>query len=117
MPAESATFSMKRGPNLDQWVTCADRGQMGRSPGDPALSEVAPIPQAGRPREALKDAGLDFLRMSGRSVALWTGPRAFDDLYARGAASSSCRAAYRGLCARHDRPRRGAWVLLVSVER
>ncbi|WP_292496793.1 hypothetical protein [Mesorhizobium sp.] len=40
--------------------------------------------------EALKDAGLDFLRMSGRSVALWTGPLAFDDLYARGAASS-CR--------------------------
>ena len=40
-PVAAATFSMKRGINLDIWVTWPDEKLMGRRGGDPALPRMA----------------------------------------------------------------------------
>ncbi|CDX42663.1 Glycoside hydrolase family 5 [Mesorhizobium sp. ORS 3359] len=83
LPAGAATFSMKRGLNLDQWVTWPTEDKWGDR------QAILPYPEWRKFLEqddlkALKDAGLDFLRMpvdpapflSDRTEALR------DDLYA-----------------------------------
>ncbi|TGS13170.1 glycosyl hydrolase [Mesorhizobium sp. M2E.F.Ca.ET.209.01.1.1] len=83
LPAGAATFSMKRGLNLDQWVTWPTEDKWGDR------QAILPYPEWRRflkedDLKALKDAGLDFLRMpvdpapflSDRTAALR------DDLYA-----------------------------------
>ncbi|MBN9551754.1 MAG: cellulase family glycosylhydrolase [Alphaproteobacteria bacterium] len=62
LPAEAATFSMKRGLNLDQWVTWPAEDRWGDR------QAILPYPEwrkflKGGDLKALKDAGLDFLRM------------------------------------------------------
>ncbi|MGX5803276.1 glycoside hydrolase family 5 protein [Bradyrhizobium sp. Arg314] len=62
LPAEAATFSMKRGLNLDQWVTWPTEDKWGDR------EAILPYPEWRKflkedDLEALKDAGLDFLRM------------------------------------------------------
>ncbi|MDX8453349.1 cellulase family glycosylhydrolase [Mesorhizobium sp. VK9D] len=62
LPAEAATFSMKRGLNLDQWVTWPTEDKWGDR------ETILPYPEWRKflkedDLEALKDAGLDFLRM------------------------------------------------------
>ncbi|MER8371192.1 cellulase family glycosylhydrolase [Mesorhizobium sp. M1406] len=82
-PSHAATFSMKRGLNLDQWVTWPGEDQWGDA------KAILPYPEWRKflgedDLKALKDAGFDFLRMpvdpspflSGQTVALR------DDLYA-----------------------------------
>ncbi|TIV65115.1 MAG: glycoside hydrolase family 5 protein [Mesorhizobium sp.] len=82
-PAAAATFSMKRGLNLDQWVTWPTEDKWGER------QAILPYPEWRKflkqdDFKALKGAGLDFLRMpvdpapflSGRTEALR------DDLYA-----------------------------------
>ncbi|RWC08194.1 MAG: glycosyl hydrolase [Mesorhizobium sp.] len=83
LPAGAATFSMKRGLNLDQWVTWPSEDKWGDR------RAILPYPEWRKflkqdDLKALKDAGLDFLRMpvdpspflSDRTAALR------DDLYA-----------------------------------
>lgn len=83
LPAGAATFSMKRGLNLDQWVTWPAEDKWGER------QAILPYPEWRKflkenDLKALKDAGLDFLRMpvdpspflSDRTTALR------DDLYA-----------------------------------
>jgi hypothetical protein len=83
LPAGAATFSMKRGLNLDQWVTWPAEDKWGER------LAILPYPEWRKfldedDLKALKDAGLDFLRMpvdpspflSDRTAALR------DDLYA-----------------------------------
>jgi len=83
LPAGAATFSMKRGLNLDQWVTWPAEDKWGDR------QAILPYPEWRKflnedDLKALKDAGLDFLRMpvdpspflSGQTTALR------DDLYA-----------------------------------
>ncbi|PBC10807.1 cellulase family glycosylhydrolase [Mesorhizobium sp. WSM3859] len=83
LPAGAATFSMKRGLNLDQWVTWPTEDKWGDR------QAILPYPEWRKflredDLKALKDAGLDFLRMpvdpspflSDRTAALR------DDLYA-----------------------------------
>ncbi|SFO47246.1 Cellulase (glycosyl hydrolase family 5) [Mesorhizobium sp. NFR06] len=83
LQAEAATFSMKRGLNLDQWVTWPAEDKWGDR------QAILPYPEWRKflekdDLEALKNAGLDFLRMpvdpspflSDRTAALR------DDLYA-----------------------------------
>ncbi|QND68176.1 glycoside hydrolase family 5 protein [Mesorhizobium loti] len=82
-PSQAASFSMKRGLNLDQWVTWPGEDQWGDA------KAILPYPEwrkflGENDLKALKDAGFDFLRMpvdpspflSGQTVALR------DDLYA-----------------------------------
>ncbi|MER9346675.1 cellulase family glycosylhydrolase [Mesorhizobium sp. M7A.F.Ca.US.010.02.1.1] len=82
-PSQAASFSMKRGLNLDQWVTWPGEDQWGDA------KAILPYPEwrkflGENDLKALKDAGLDFLRMpvdpspflSDQTVALR------DDLYA-----------------------------------
>ena len=62
MPAGAATFSMKRGLNLDQWVTWPTEDKWGDR------QAILPFPEWRKflnegDLKALKDAGLDFLRM------------------------------------------------------
>lgn len=62
LPAEAATFSMKRGLNLDQWVTWPAEDRWGDR------QAILPYPEWRKflkedDLKALKDAGLDFLRM------------------------------------------------------
>ena len=62
LPAEAATFSMKRGLNLDQWVTWPAEDKWGDR------QAILPYPEWRKflkedDLKALKDAGLDFLRM------------------------------------------------------
>ncbi|MBZ9820701.1 glycoside hydrolase family 5 protein [Mesorhizobium sp. CA4] len=83
LPAGAATFSMKRGLNLDQWVTWPAEDKWGER------QAILPYPEWRKflkedDLKALKDAGFDFLRMpvdpspflSDRTAALR------DDLYA-----------------------------------
>ncbi|WP_245478654.1 cellulase family glycosylhydrolase, partial [Mesorhizobium sp. M7A.F.Ca.US.014.04.1.1] len=83
LPGQTATFSMKRGLNLDQWVTWPGEDQWGDA------KAILPYPEWRKflgedDLKALKDAGFDFLRMpvdpspflSDQTVALR------DDLYA-----------------------------------
>jgi len=61
-PAGAATFSMKRGLNLDQWVTWPAEDKWGER------QAILPYPEWRKflkddDLRALKDAGLDFLRM------------------------------------------------------
>lgn len=83
LPGQGATFSMKRGLNLDQWVTWPGEDQWGDA------KAILPYPEWRKflkdgDLKALKDAGFDFLRMpvdpspflSDQTVALR------DDLYA-----------------------------------
>ncbi|TPI81142.1 cellulase family glycosylhydrolase [Mesorhizobium sp. B2-8-9] len=83
LPAAAATFSMKRGLNLDQWVTWPVEDRWGER------QAILPYPEWRKflkegDLKALKGAGLDFLRMpvdpspflSDRTTALR------DDLYA-----------------------------------
>ncbi|WP_421915856.1 glycoside hydrolase family 5 protein [Mesorhizobium sp.] len=83
LPGHAATFSMKRGLNLDQWTTWVGEEQWS----DPKA--MLPYPEwrkflKDEDLEALRDAGLDFLRMpvdpspflSDKTLALR------DDLYA-----------------------------------
>ena len=61
-PAGAATFSMKRGLNLDQWVTWPAEDKWGDR------QAILPYPEWRKflkedDLKALKDAGLDFLRM------------------------------------------------------
>ena len=83
LPGHAATFSMKRGLNLDQWTTWVGEDQWS----DPKA--ILPYPEwrkflKDEDLKALKDAGLDFLRMpvdpspflSDKTLALR------DDLYA-----------------------------------
>lgn len=83
LPAGAATFSMKRGLNLDQWVTWPAEDKWGER------QAMLPYPEWRKSLKqddlkALKEAGLDFLRMpvdpspflSDRTAALR------DDLYA-----------------------------------
>lgn len=77
LPAGAATFSMKRGLNLDQWVTWPAEDKWGER------QAILPFPEWRKflkedDLKALKDAGLDFLRMpvdpapflSGQTMAL-----------------------------------------------
>ncbi|OHV67750.1 glycosyl hydrolase [Mesorhizobium sp. LCM 4577] len=62
LPAGAATFSMKRGLNLDQWVTWPAEDKWGER------QAILPYPEWRKflkadDLEALKDAGFDFLRM------------------------------------------------------
>ncbi|TPJ68833.1 cellulase family glycosylhydrolase [Mesorhizobium sp. B2-7-1] len=62
LPAGAATFSMKRGLNLDQWVTWPAEDKWGDR------QAILPYPEWRKflkedDLKALKDAGLDFLRM------------------------------------------------------
>jgi hypothetical protein len=62
LPAGAATFSMKRGLNLDQWVTWPTEDKWGER------QAILPYPEWRKflnedDLKALKDAGLDFLRM------------------------------------------------------
>lgn len=62
LPAHAATFSMKRGLNLDQWTTWTGEGKWN----DPKA--ILPYPEWRKflkedDLKALKDAGFDFLRM------------------------------------------------------
>lgn len=62
LPAEAATFSMKRGLNLDQWVTWPAEDKWGDR------QAILPYPEWRKflkedDLKALNDAGLDFLRM------------------------------------------------------
>ncbi|TGT78605.1 glycosyl hydrolase [bacterium M00.F.Ca.ET.159.01.1.1] len=62
LPAKAATFSMKRGLNLDQWVTWPTEDKWGDR------QALLPYPEWRKflkddDLKALKDAGLDFLRM------------------------------------------------------
>ncbi|WP_027166720.1 cellulase family glycosylhydrolase [Mesorhizobium sp. WSM3224] len=62
LPAGAATFSMKRGLNLDQWVTWPAEDKWGER------QAILPYPEWRKflkedDLKALKDAGLDFLRM------------------------------------------------------
>lgn len=62
LSCEAATFSMKRGLNLDQWVTWPGEDQWGDA------NAILPFPEWRKfleeaDLEALKDAGFDFLRM------------------------------------------------------
>ncbi|TIP03442.1 MAG: glycoside hydrolase family 5 protein [Mesorhizobium sp.] len=83
LPARAATFSMKRGLNLDQWVTWPTEDKWSER------QAILPYPEWRKflkqdDLKALKEAGLDFLRMpvdpspflSDRTAALR------DDLYA-----------------------------------
>lgn len=61
-PGQAATFSMKRGLNLDQWVTWPGEDQWGDA------KAILPYPEWRKflredDLRALKDAGFDFLRM------------------------------------------------------
>ncbi|MBZ9806454.1 MULTISPECIES: glycoside hydrolase family 5 protein [unclassified Mesorhizobium] len=61
-PGQAAAFSMKRGLNLDQWVTWPGEDQWGDA------KAILPYPEWRKflkddDLEALKDAGFDFLRM------------------------------------------------------
>ncbi|AEH85797.1 glycoside hydrolase family 5 protein [Mesorhizobium opportunistum] len=61
-PGQAATFTMKRGLNLDQWVTWPGEDQWGDA------KAILPFPEwrkflNGDDLEALKQAGFDFLRM------------------------------------------------------
>ncbi|MBZ9845273.1 glycoside hydrolase family 5 protein [Mesorhizobium sp. CA5] len=89
LPAAAATFSMKRGLNLDQWVTWPVEDTWGER------QAILPYPEWRKflkedDLKALKGAGLDFLRMpvdpspflSDRTTALR------DDLYASVLASA-----------------------------
>ncbi|PBB19140.1 cellulase family glycosylhydrolase [Mesorhizobium sp. WSM4313] len=89
LPAAAATFSMKRGLNLDQWVTWPVEDTWGER------QAILPYPEWRKflkedDLKALKSAGLDFLRMpvdpspffSDRTTALR------DDLYASVLASA-----------------------------
>ncbi|MBZ9848436.1 glycoside hydrolase family 5 protein [Mesorhizobium sp. CA14] len=83
LPAGAATFSMKRGLNLDQWVTWPAEDRWGERQAILSYPEWRKFLKEDDLR-ALKDAGLDFLRMpvdpspflSDRTAALR------DDLYA-----------------------------------
>ena len=62
LPAEAATFSMKRGLNLDSWATWPPEDRWG----DPEV--ILPFPEWRKSLDAdglaaLKAAGFDFLRM------------------------------------------------------
>ncbi|MER9104236.1 cellulase family glycosylhydrolase [Mesorhizobium sp. M0140] len=62
LPGQTATFSMKRGLNLDQWVTWPGEDQWGDA------TAILPYPEwrkflGENDLKALKDAGFDFLRM------------------------------------------------------
>ncbi|MEO5758067.1 MAG: cellulase family glycosylhydrolase [Mesorhizobium sp.] len=62
LPAQAASFAMKRGLNLDQWTTWPGEDQWG----DPKA--ILPYPEWRKflgedDLKALKDAGFDFLRM------------------------------------------------------
>ncbi|RVD60907.1 glycosyl hydrolase [Mesorhizobium sp. M2D.F.Ca.ET.185.01.1.1] len=62
LPAKAATFSMKRGLNLDQWVTWPTEDKWGER------QAILPYPEWRKflkddDLKTLKDAGLDFLRM------------------------------------------------------
>jgi hypothetical protein len=62
LPSQAASFTMKRGLNLDPWTTWAGEDKWG----DPAV--MLPFPEWRKflgdgELKALKDAGLDFLRM------------------------------------------------------
>jgi hypothetical protein len=62
LPCQAASFTMKRGLNLDAWTTWAGESQWD----DPAV--ILPFPEWRRSLgvaglKALKDAGFDFLRM------------------------------------------------------
>ncbi|TGT37075.1 MULTISPECIES: cellulase family glycosylhydrolase [unclassified Mesorhizobium] len=62
LSAETATFSMKRGLNLDQWVTWPGEDRWGDA------KAILPYPEWRKflgedDLKALKDAGFDFLRM------------------------------------------------------
>jgi hypothetical protein len=62
LPAQAASFTMKRGLNLDPWTTWAGEDKWD----DPAV--ILPFPEWRKSLgvaelKALKDAGLDFLRM------------------------------------------------------
>ncbi|MER9294973.1 glycoside hydrolase family 5 protein [Mesorhizobium sp. M0621] len=76
-PSQAATFSMKRGLNLDQWTTWPGEDQWGDA------KAILPYPEWRKflgedDLKALKDAGFDFLRMpvdpspflSGQTLAL-----------------------------------------------
>ncbi|MBZ9659082.1 glycoside hydrolase family 5 protein [Mesorhizobium sp. ESP-6-4] len=89
LPAAAATFSMKRGLNLDQWITWPVEDRWGER------QAILPYPEWRKflkegDLKALKGAGLDFLRMpvdpspflSDRTTALR------DDLYASVLASA-----------------------------
>ncbi|UVK47822.1 glycoside hydrolase family 5 protein [Mesorhizobium sp. AR07] len=82
-PGQAATFSMKRGLNLDQWTTWPGEDQWGDA------KAILPYPEWRKflredDLKALREAGFDFLRvpvdpspfLSGQTVALR------DDLYA-----------------------------------
>ncbi|BCM22171.1 glycoside hydrolase family 5 protein [Mesorhizobium sp. J8] len=83
LPAGAATFSIKRGLNLDQWVTWPAEDKWGDRQATLPFPEWRKFLKESDLR-ALKDAGLDFLRMpvdpapflSDRTVALR------DDLFA-----------------------------------
>ncbi|QKD01356.1 glycoside hydrolase family 5 protein [Mesorhizobium loti] len=62
LPGQAATFSMKRGLNLDQWVTWPGEDQWGDA------KAILPYPEWRKSLKeddlkALKEAGFDFLRM------------------------------------------------------
>jgi hypothetical protein len=83
LPAGAATFSMKRGLNLDQWVTWPTEDKWGDR------QAILPYPEWRKflkedDLKALKDAGLDFLRMPvDPAPFLSDGTAAFrDNLYA-----------------------------------
>ncbi|WP_027055548.1 glycoside hydrolase family 5 protein [Mesorhizobium erdmanii] len=82
-PGQAATFTMKRGLNLDQWVTWPGEDQWGDA------KAILPYPEWRRflnqdDLKALKEAGFDFLRMPvDPSPFLSDQTMAFrDDLYA-----------------------------------
>ena len=47
LPGHAASFSMKRGLNLDQWTTWPGEDKWGDRQGHPALSGMAQVPQRG----------------------------------------------------------------------
>lgn len=62
LPGQAATFTMKRGLNLDQWVTWPGEDQWGDA------RTILPYPEWRKflgddDLRALKEAGFDFLRM------------------------------------------------------
>jgi len=62
LPSQAATFSMKRGLNLDQWTTWPGEAQWGDAKAILPYPEWRKFLKEGDLR-ALKAAGLDFLRM------------------------------------------------------
>lgn len=83
LPAQAATFAMKRGLNLDQWVTWPTEDKWGDR------QAILPFPEWRKflkedDLKALKDAGFDFLRMPVDPSPFLSGQTSGlrDDLYA-----------------------------------